>query len=137
MHSGIAAVFQQYWEALSGRKLQIFFAALVMGAVSTSSAAADYLSELEAEAESSAGVLDEDKADPVPARGGAIGSPRPAVNGRKGFERALKAERPNVYTFYSRLSESHKAQVVDYHTTSSGKMPKTVNLILDLYFQKK
>lgn len=137
MRSGIAAVFQQYREALSGRTLQIIFAALVVGVVSTSSAAADYLSELEAEAESSAGVLDKDTADSVPARGGAIGSPRSAANGHKGFERALKAERPNVYTFYSRLSASDKAQVVDYHAMASGRMPKTVNLILDLYFQKK
>ncbi len=137
MPSGIAAVFQQYWKALSGRKLQIIFVALVMGVASAPSAAADYLSELEAEAESSASVLDEDVADPVPARGGAIGNPRPVASGRKGFERALKAERPNVYTFYDRLQKSDKAQVVEYHTTSSGKMSKTVNLILDLYFQKK
>jgi len=137
MHSGIVVVFQRYWEAFLGRKLHILFTGLVIAMVSSAPAAADYLSELEAEAESSAGVLDEDTADSVPARGGAIGSPRAAVSERKGFERALKAERPNVYTFYSRLSESHKAQVVDYHTVSSEKMSKTVNLILDLYFQKK
>ena len=137
MHSGIVVVFQHYWEAFIGRRLHTLFTGLVIAMVSSAPVAADYLSELEAEAESSAGVLNEDTVNSVPSRGGAIGSPRPVAGGRKGFERALKAEKPNVYTFYSRLSESHKAQVVDYHTTSSGKMSKTVNLILDLYFQKK
>lgn len=137
MHSGIAAVFQQYGEALSGCKRHIVFTGLVIAIVSSAPVAADYLSELEAEAESSADVLDADTAGSVPARGGAIGSPRPVEGGRKGFEHALKVERPNVYTFYSRLSEPHKAQIVDYHMTSSGKILKTVNLILDLYFQKK
>ena len=99
--------------------------------------AADYLSELEAEAESSAHVLDEDRVDIAPALGAALGKPGPVADGRREFERTLKAEKPNIYTFYSRLSEPHKAQVVDYHMASSGKVLKTVNLILDLYFQKK
>ncbi len=137
MHSGIAAVFQQYGEALSGCKRHIVFTGLVIAMVSSAPVVADYLSELEAEAESSADVLDEDTADSVSTRGGAIGSPRPAVDGRKGFEHTLKTERPNVYTFYSRLPTPDKAQVVVYHATSSGKISKTVNLILDLYFQKK
>ncbi len=135
MYSRIAAIFQQYGETLSGCKRHIVFTGLVVAIVSSAPVAADYLSELEAEAESSADVLDEDTVGSVPARGGAIGSSR--EGGRKGFEHALKVERPNVYTFYSRLPEPDKAQVVAYHATSSGKISKTVNLILDLYFQKK
>ncbi len=79
-----------------------------------------------------------DSAGSIPARSGAIGSSRSIeVSGRKAFERALKAERPNVYTFYDRLPEEHKVQVVDYYAASEEKMSKTVNRILDLYFQKK
>ncbi len=137
MQSRIVAVFQQYGEALSGCKHRIVFTGLVMAMASSAPVAADYLSEIEAEAASSAAIPDEDMAGSVSARGGAIGGSRPVTDERKGFERALKAERPNVYTFYSRLPEPHKAQVVDYHMTSSGKLSKTVNLIFDLYFQKK
>jgi len=133
MHSGIAAVVQQYWQALSGRRLHI----ILVGLMIASPVSADYLSELESEAASSASIPAEDTAGSLPARGGAIGSPKPAVSGRKRFERALKAERPNVYIFYNRLPEPKKSQVVEYHAMSSGKMSKTVNLILDLYFQKK
>jgi len=98
---------------------------------------ADYLSELESEAESSANVPAEGVAGSLPSRGGAIGGSQSAAGARKGFERALKAERPHVYTFYSRLPETDKTRVADYHANASGKMSKTVNLILDLYFQKK
>ncbi|HEC15797.1 MAG TPA: hypothetical protein ENI99_04375 [Sedimenticola sp.] len=136
MHSGIAAVFQQKGQALADRKLH-FVLVILASLVMASPVSADYLSELESEAESSAGVPSEGVAGSLPSRGGAIGSSRSVEGGRKSFERALKAERPHVYTFYSRLPETDKARVADYHARSSGKMSKTVNLILDLYFQKK
>ncbi len=111
---------------------------LVIALLSSTPVAADYLSDLEAEAEASAAVPSADSAGSVPQRSGAIGSSRSAeADGRRVFERALKAERPNTYTFYSRLPEQYKVQVADYYAASGEKMAKTVNLILDLYFQKK
>ncbi len=139
MQSGITAVFQQFRQACCGYRLRVVFATLVWAVLSSAPAAADYLSDLESEAEATASVADKDAAGITPASGGgAIGaSGLTGGNGRKQFERALKAERPNIHTFYERLQEADKVRVVEYYKASSEKMPKTVNLILDLYFKKE
>ncbi|HEB92402.1 MAG TPA: hypothetical protein ENI94_02850 [Gammaproteobacteria bacterium] len=135
MHSGIAAVFPQYGGGHTGRKFHLIFTGLVITMVLSAPVAADYLSDIEAEAESSGRVPAEGS---ISAHGGTIGGSKLVeTSGRKRFERALKVERPHIYTFYDRLPEQNKAQVADYYATSSGKISKTVNLILDLYFQKK
>ncbi len=53
------------------------------------------------------------------------------------FERALRAGRPSIYTFYGRLPDADKAQVVERYAGSIDNMSKAVNLTLDLYFKRK
>lgn len=90
----------------------------------------DYLQAVEAEAELSANVPSEDA--PVAQRADA------APEGRRvDFERALQAQRPSIFTFYGRLSDTDRNRVVQHYIDTSDNMIKAVNMTLDLYFKRK
>lgn len=99
------------------------------------SIADDYLSELEAEAESSAAGAVE--GGELSVGRGAIGSAKRVPAERASFERILELERPHVYTFYRRLSDAEKMQVVTRFNQGAKSISKAANQVLDLYFQKK
>ena len=134
MQSRVIILFQHVGVAFVSRRLLavlVITSALVVAP--SVFAADDYLSELDAEAESSAGVPNGD--NPGSAQGGDASNPAQAA--RMEFEHALRGTRPSIYTFYGRLSDSGKAQVVERYAKSAENMGKAVNLILDLYFKKK
>lgn len=132
MHNGIAVSLRGNRKAHAGPSLLILLIMLAAPIAPTMAAADDYLSELEAEAEASASIPSDDS---LP--GGAIGAPKSAHDERKDFERVLRSERPHVYTFYSRLKEAEKKQVVLHYLETSESVAKAVNLTLDLYFKRK
>ncbi len=106
-----------------------FMVVLVCWLLPALSIAGDYWSELEAEAKSSA--------DTPSVRSGAIGSPKHKPAGRVSFERVLELEKPHVYTFYRRLSDAEKRQVVTQYIKDAENISKAANQVLNLYFQKK
>lgn len=134
MQSRVAVSFGYFREAFVSRQfLAVLIVLSTFAVVPWAFAADDYLSELDDEAESSASVPNED--DPGFVRNGA-GS-NPAQNARAAFERTLRGERPSIYIFYGRLSDSDKARVVEFYAKNTENMSKTVNLVLDLYLKKK
>ena len=85
---------------------------------------AAYLNELDAEAESSAHLRDKQPA----------AAPAKTKNPQTEFEAQLKAERPNTFKFYMKLSVGDKAAVLKTYS-EEGKLPPAARKVLDLYFK--
>lgn len=83
-----------------------------------------YLKALEAEAENSAHVKDKKPA--------AAQSQTKSLQDE--FEGQLKAERPNTFNFYEKLSPEDKATVLMTYK-ESRKLPPAARKVLDLYFK--
>jgi hypothetical protein len=86
-----------------------------------------YLKALEAEAENSAHVKEKQAAS-------AAASQAKPKSLQEEFEEQLKAERPNTFNFYEKLSPEDKATVLMVFK-ESRKLPTAARKVLDLYFQ--
>jgi len=107
--------------------------------VAPSAFAADdaYLKELEAEANNSAQFKKKPVTELAPKNGmqenQAIAPSQKNMQIRTEFEQTLANERPATYSFYEKLPESDKANVLDTYKESK-KISTTSKKIFDLYF---
>lgn len=122
----------------------IFLFVMLLGFISPVLAKDDaYLQELEAEAHNLAtdntavqkpadNAQVKDKPAPAPA-------PEAAANLRKAeFETALKAELPNTYTIYTRLTAEQKLMVVETYFANDRKIGASSRQVFDFYlFDRK
>ncbi len=101
-----------------------------------------YLKELEAEAQN---LSTKNAAEPAPAdtqtknKAATVPVPEATVNLRKAeFETALKAELPNTYTIYTRLTAEQKLMVVETYFANDRKIAPSSKQVFDFYlFDRK
>lgn len=87
----------------------------------------NYLKALEAEAENSAQVKEKQAAAAAQVQA----KPKSL---QEEFEEQLKADRPNTFNFYEKLSPEDKATVLMTYK-ESHKLPAAARKVLDLYFK--
>lgn len=89
-------------------------------------AEADYLSDLEAEAEISSQVISKQLTP----------QEKELLKMQNDLTSALQSKRAASYRFYSKLSEEEKLQVLKVYKQSDKDLSKTANHVMELYFKK-
>lgn len=89
-------------------------------------AEADYLSDLEAEAENSSQVISK-KLTP---------EEKELLKLQDELSDQLQSKRAASYRFYSKLNEDEKLQVLKVFKQTDMDLSKTANLVMELYFKK-
>lgn len=104
---------------------------LVLTGTVVAAAEIDYLSELNAEADSDTGALvNENTKSPSNSK---LSDAK--IKQKKDFELALNNKLPSTYKLYKRLPLEQKMVVVETYVSNDKKMPVATSLMFDLYFK--
>ena len=104
---------------------------LVLTGTVAAAAEVDYLNELNAEADSDTGALENENAkSPSNTK---IAEAK--MKQKKDFELALNNKLPSTYKLYKRLPLEQKMVVVETYVSNDKKMPVATSLMFDLYFK--
>lgn len=109
----------------------LVLAVLALTATVAAAAEVDYLSELNAEADSDISASAKEGANPSSIKN--ISDAK--IKQKKDFEMALNNKLPSTYKLYKRLPFEQKMVVVETYLSNNKRMTVATSLMFDLYFK--